>query len=103
MTRTEYGLELEFTKDTSYLALTGELWGVSHDDFPENRPRYNGTALYSRYSDRYQDCSPYLYCHYRVTSSISRTESQNLTVSRAVLQLLLPNPLESGVESSMKM
>ena len=33
-------------KDTSYLALTGELWGVFCKYFGENWPRYNGTALY---------------------------------------------------------
>ena len=33
-------------KDTPYLALTGELWGVFCEDFGENWPRYNGTALY---------------------------------------------------------
>ena len=40
---------------------------------------------------------------YRKTSSISRTKSQNLTVSRVVLPLSLPNPLKPGVKSSMKM
>ena len=35
------------TKDTAYLALTGEMWGVYCDDLGENLPRYNGTALYS--------------------------------------------------------
>ena len=29
-----------------YLVLTGELWGVFHEYFEENWPRYNGTALY---------------------------------------------------------
>ena len=36
--------------------------------------------------------------HYRKTSSICRTKSQNLTVSCVVLQLSLPNPLKRGVE-----
>ena len=31
---------------TPYLALAGELWGVFSDDFGENWPRYNDTALY---------------------------------------------------------
>ena len=30
----------------SDLKLTGELWGVYHEDFEENWPSYNGTALY---------------------------------------------------------
>ena len=33
-------------KDTPYLALTGELWGVFCEYLRENWPRYNGTALY---------------------------------------------------------
>ena len=33
-------------KDTPYLALKGELWGVFCEDFGENRPCYIGTALY---------------------------------------------------------
>ena len=40
---------------------------------------------------------------YRKVSNISRTKSQNLSGSRLVLQLSLPNPLKLGVESRMKM
>ena len=40
---------------------------------------------------------------YCKTFSISRTESQNLNVSRLALQLSLPNPLKPCVKSSMKM
>ena len=40
---------------------------------------------------------------YRQTSNISRTKSQNLNVSRLVLQLSLPNPLKPGIKSRMKM
>ena len=39
---------------------------------------------------------------YRQISNISRTKSQNLNVSRIVLQLSLPNPLKPGVKSRMK-
>ena len=35
-----------FIKDIPYLALTGELWVVFYEDFPESWPRYNDTALY---------------------------------------------------------
>ena len=42
-----YKSEREPTKDTPYLAPTGELWGA----FQENWPRYNGTALYFWHSD----------------------------------------------------
>ena len=46
LTETEYELEFEYMKDTQYLALTGELWGVFREDFGENWPGYDGTALY---------------------------------------------------------
>ena len=42
----EYQSDAETTKDTPYLALTGELWGVFCEYLWENQPRYNGTALY---------------------------------------------------------
>ena len=35
-----------FTKETPYLALMGELWGVFCEGFGENWPCYNDTALY---------------------------------------------------------
>ena len=40
---------------------------------------------------------------YRKTSSISRTKSQNLNVSRILLQLSSLNPLKPGVKLRMKM
>ena len=40
---------------------------------------------------------------YRPISNISRTKSQNLNVSRLVLQLSLRNRLKPGVKSRMKM
>ena len=40
---------------------------------------------------------------YRQISNISHTNSQNLIVSRLVLQLSLPNPLKPGVKLRMKM
>ena len=40
---------------------------------------------------------------YRQTCNISHTKSENLDISRLVLQLVLPNPLKSGVKSRMKM
>ena len=42
----DYQSEAELTKNTPYLALTDELWGVFRGYFGENWPRYNGTALY---------------------------------------------------------
>ena len=46
MTEAKYASEAIFTKDTPYLALTGELWGVFCADLSKNWSRYNGTALY---------------------------------------------------------
>ena len=40
---------------------------------------------------------------YRKTSNISRSKSQNLNVSRFVLQLSFLNPLKPDVKSRMKM
>ena len=40
---------------------------------------------------------------YRKSSSIKRTQTQNLNFSRLVLQLSLPNPLKSCAKSRMKM
>ena len=40
---------------------------------------------------------------YRQTSDIKRTKSQNLDISRLVLQLSLLNPLTTSVKSRMKM
>ena len=39
----------------------------------------------------------------RHTSSSSRTKSQNVNISRLVLQLSLPNPQKPGVKSRMTM
>ena len=43
----------------------------------------------------------YSACHQ--TTSLSHTESQNLNVSRLVLQLSLPNPLKPGVKLRIKL
>ena len=46
LTGTEYKSRFQFTKDTTYLALTSELLGVFYDEFSENWQRFDGTALY---------------------------------------------------------
>ena len=46
MTEAEYKSKFGPTKYTTYLTLTGELWGVFCENFGENWLRYNGTALY---------------------------------------------------------
>ena len=45
-TQAEYQSDSGSTKDTPYLALTGELWGVFWEHFLENLLCHNGTALY---------------------------------------------------------
>ena len=45
MTAVEHKSDFDVTKDTPYLALTGELWGVCCEDLGENWSSYNGTAL----------------------------------------------------------
>ena len=49
VTGAEYECKFEPTKDTPYLALTGELWGVFCDNFGENRPCHTSTALYGSF------------------------------------------------------
>ena len=46
MTAAEHKSDLKHTKNTSYLALTGELWSVYCEEIGETWPRYNGTGLY---------------------------------------------------------
>ena len=41
--------DIRITTDTTYFALTVELWGVYCEDFGENWPCYNSTALYHHY------------------------------------------------------
>ena len=53
----EYQSDAGTTKDTPYLALTGELWGVFCEYLWENQPRYNGTALYFCWEEQYWDIS----------------------------------------------
>ena len=45
-TQAEYQSDAGSTKETPYLAQTGELWGVFWEQFLENSPSYNGTTLY---------------------------------------------------------
>ena len=61
LTATEDKCDFKHTTDTPYLALTGELWGVHYENFEENWPRYNGTALYSA---NYCRCSLPLVSHH---------------------------------------
>ena len=44
VTEAEYESELELTKDTPYLALSGELWGVCYEDFGDIWLHYKGTV-----------------------------------------------------------
>ena len=47
MKRKEHKSDIELTKVTPYLALTGELWSVHCEDLGENWPRFNGITLYN--------------------------------------------------------
>ena len=59
MPEIDYKSAFEFTKDTSYLALKGQLWGVVCEDFGGNGPRYMGTTLYlCRYLSFHYDVVP---------------------------------------------
>ena len=57
-------------------------------------PQANGQAHYQMKN------TSFIYCR---IFNISRTKSLNLNDSRLVLQLLLPNPLQPGVKSRMRM
>ena len=46
MTMIDPKSDFRLTKDTLYLALTGELWGANCENFQENWLRYNSTVLY---------------------------------------------------------
>ena len=46
MPATEGKSDFKLTTYTSYIALTGELCGVYYENYEDNGPRYNGTALY---------------------------------------------------------
>ena len=54
MTHALQEYDFVLTKDTPYLALTGDLWGVCWDDFRENLPHYNGAAMFSHQMTAYQ-------------------------------------------------
>ena len=41
-------LPFELTKDTPYLALSGELWSVFYEYFNRNWPCYKGFLLYKQ-------------------------------------------------------
>ena len=45
MTATERWLDLELTTYTFYLTREGERWRVFYENFEDNWPRFNGTAL----------------------------------------------------------
>ena len=50
------------TKDTPYLALTSELWGVYCEDFGEKWPRYNATTLWVAIIDKSVNWITTYYC-----------------------------------------
>ena len=46
MTEAKYKSNFEHIKDTPYLTLMGELWGVFCENFGENQTHYNRSKLY---------------------------------------------------------
>ena len=46
MTAAQYKADIELTKATPYIALTGELYGVCRKDFGENWPHFSDTVLF---------------------------------------------------------
>ena len=56
--------DIEFTKDTPYLALTVELQGVCCEDLGNNWPRYNGTC-------------PEAKLHHKIVISMYRLEGES--------------------------
>ena len=58
MAMAERKSNIRLTKDTPYLALTGELWGVICEDFGENWTRYNGTTLHCLAPNRRRSITP---------------------------------------------
>ena len=54
-TGAEYQSDAGSTKDTPYLALTGELWGVFCENLWENWSRYNDTAPYCAHTPSFDD------------------------------------------------
>ena len=73
-TEIEYQSDTGSTKDTLYLTLTGELWGVFCEYLSENWSRYNGTTLYMSSSTMtHQVCNSALYIHKPVIWCVSQT------------------------------
>ena len=77
----EYQLVSELTKDTPYLALTGELWGVFCEYLWENLLCYNGTALYlfllltlDTNGAVFEESASLVFCSTRVVVGIRRTQ-----------------------------
>ena len=67
----EHRSKFKLTKGTPYLILTGKLFGVSHEDFSENQPCYEGTALHRvpGYGEVWQICCWSLSDGYKLANS----------------------------------
>ena len=99
----EYQSDAGSTKDTPYLALTGEIW-VSFVNIFETfgrvltAPHCIGCKVWVFFMKTYCVTAG----EYRQVSNIRRTKSQHLKDSRSVLRLSLPNPLKPDVKSRIK-
>ena len=88
--------EFVITKDTPYLTLRGELWGVVCEDFEENWPSYNGNTLY------FEGKSP---CYNRTALYIDGLVQERRYSSALAMELRLSctNPLERCTSSVLAM
>ena len=73
-------LPFELTKDTPYLALSGELWSVFYEYFNRNRPCYKGFLLYTENTEvTVTDPSVNLFLISRRSTVYLRTEADSRT------------------------
>ena len=75
----EHKSHFDLTKDTPCFTLTGELWGVCYEEFGENWPRYNDTALYLCTDPKLGHHCAYSYPSTKLEHAISRHHADNQT------------------------
>ena len=86
-------LSFELTKDTPYLAFSGELWSVFYEYFNRNWPCYKGFLLYIKYQTTvsiYQvQSSPFITLHLHLiqcTLDISYYLSYGVSIIRILMK-----------------
>ena len=63
----ELGSDFAPTNDTSYIAVTSELWGVFHELFEESRPRHRAHSWFGKAIYNYIECQYILETTFVVT------------------------------------